>query len=1180
MPRLTGILLESQLIGPLRQAADLAGVELDLFLLHELNEQALRQSVECADAVFGGVLNLDEPVARVAAVLKEVRPRPAVFFHSQVEALACTRIGDFDASTPQWREAVKALKEAGIPLPGLLNVLLAAIPKLERALPPGRFEGLRRYAQAGRLWSDGTVESLAALMRLLCGEEVAAPEPVPQVALWHPRGGFFADLAAYRAWYGERCKAPGVGVILHRRWVAAGNADHFAAVIERLEDEGLAVYAGFSDLDATPLVERFFAPAGVECLLNLISFNLMGGHGQPSPERAAALLARFDRPYLCAVPLVMQTLQEWQESRMGLAPHQAVMQVVMPELEGGAEPWVYAGKGDGDTVVVDPELAARIARRVRKWVALRRTPRSERRIAVTLFSMPPDKGSVGTAAYLDVFQSLWALMRRLKEEGYSVELPASVEELRRAVLGADTALPGAESIAVAGRLFTAEYKRMVPCWPRIARCWGPPPGLVDSDGESIAIRGRAFGNLFVGVQPPFGYEGDPMRLLFHPSASPSHAFAAYYAWVEQVWGAQAVLHFGTHGALEFMPGRQVGLGADDFPAALLGEMPHFYYYSVNNPSEGSIAKRRGGAVIVSHLTPPVAQAGLYRTLRELRDAVRAFQEAPSAPVLEAVRELAQAAHLDDEVPPPDELREAPESAMAGRAGAAAPGQAVTGEAASGEAAPPLQDAALALSEEASRYVNQLADYLTELETRLIPVGLHVAGEATGLEEMARAAASLRGVPEDDPAVQDLVVRAQASDELGALVRALDGRYVPPAPGGDPVRNPEVLPAGRNIHALSPWAVPSRVAMRTGRAMAERLLERLGRIPESVAMVLWGSDNIKTQGEAVAQALWLMGAEPVPDSLGRMSRVRLVPLEELGRPRIDVVITCSGIFRDLFPSVMRLLDAAARAAALADEPVEQNFVRKRALALAEELGVPPEEATRRVFAAQPGQYGTGVNHVVHESAWEQASDIAEVYLKRMAWSYGPEGDAIRSDAVLRAALAGVETAVQHLDSTELGLADIDHYFEHLGGVVAAVQRLRGDRPEAYVMDTGTGGQAVPRRLQEALRIESRTRLLNPKWYGGMLQHGYQGVHEIAQRLDHTFGWQATAGAVDDWVFSGAAEVLREQGERMRALNPQAVHRMASRLLEGHHRGLWRASEQEIEQLQAMRDGLEELMEGIA
>ncbi|HWI65150.1 MAG TPA: cobaltochelatase subunit CobN, partial [Symbiobacteriaceae bacterium] len=479
MPTLTAILLESQMTGPLRNAAARAGVELDVFLLHDLDEEALRRSVRRADAVFGGVLNLDGPVQRVAAILAEEQPPLVVIFHSQVEALTLTRIGDFDASGPSWREAVAALRQAGAPLPGLLNVFLAALPQVESLLPTGQFQGMRLYARALRLWQDGSVGALTALLQLLTGQSVVPHTPVPLIGLWHPSGGYFTHLREYKTWYGPG-ERPAVGVILHRRWVAGENAAHFAAVIAKLEAQGLAVYAGFSDLDATHLLEGFFRPAGVECLLNLISFNLVGGHGRPDPARAAALLESFDRPYLCAVPLVLQTLEQWRASRQGLAPHQTVMQVVMPELEGGAEPWVYAGTASGaDGVVADAVMAERLARRVRRWIDLRRAPRAERKVAVTIFSMPPDKGSVGSAAYLDVFESLWRLLGRLRGAGYRVELPSGVDELRLLVLGTD----GTASVTVADRLPVGEYKRLVPEWPRIARCWGPPPGLVDADGR-------------------------------------------------------------------------------------------------------------------------------------------------------------------------------------------------------------------------------------------------------------------------------------------------------------------------------------------------------------------------------------------------------------------------------------------------------------------------------------------------------------------------------------------------------------------------------------------------------------------------------------------------------------------------------------------------------------------------
>lgn len=1236
--RLVYVVLEPPLLAAVAAAADRAQAESGLafathgFLLHDLVQAEswgrFTRALEGADIFLGAVLNLDAEVRRLAEALGPRRPPVTAVFHSQAEALSLNRVGDFDALT--WREdgsfgrLLRHLRERGAPLPGLVNVVLAAVPHLEGLLPPGEFSGLRAYARASRLWLEGTGDALTALLLHLANQhpryagrvEVPPVEPLPQVALWHPAAGrSFADLADYQAWYAahrpDLAGAPKVAVLCHRRWVAVGDTAHYAAAVAALEQQGLAAWPAFSDMDVTPLVQRFWQPAGVQLLLNLTSFNLVGGHGRPSPEKAVEALSSLDVPYLAAVPLIFQRLEQWREGQSGLTAPQLVMQVVMPELEGGAEPWVYAGPTENGAMQAAPAETERLARRVRAWVDLRQTPPAERKLAITLFSNPPGKGALGTAAYLDVFASLWQLLRELRDEGYTVELPPSPQALLEAVLGGEGVRFGAGELPVAGRLSVAEYRQLVPGWQRIARCWGPPPGEVDTDGTDLLIFGKALGNVFVGVQPSFGYDGDPLRLLFHPDAAPSHAFAAYYAWIRARFGAQAVLHFGTHGALEFMPGKQAGLSADCWPAALVGDLPHLYYYAANNPSEASIAKRRGGAVTVGHRTPPLAAAGLYRTLAELQETLLAWRRAEAeisrAGAWSALLSLVERAALTEEVPPPAE-----------------------------PADPAAQQA----------YVDRLGAYLAELAARRIPVGLHVAGSAPEPEqevELLAAAAWVsrpewggRSLPElvaesarppaataegaataaaegaarellqalvaegpaaaaaraeslgleawpakVGPLLESLLAGLRADQELAMLRRALGGRYIPPGPGGDLVRNPAVLPTGRNLHALDPWRVPSQAAWRAGQLAVDRLLARLQQPPEAVALVLWGSDNIKTAGEGIAQALWLMGCAPEADSLGRITRVRLVPLAELGRPRIDAVVTCSGIFRDLFPGTMQLLQEAARLAALADEPDEQNLVRKHARELAEELQIPLAEAAARVFAAAPGQYGTGVNHLVGEGAWEQAGDLAETYVRRMGHAWGEAGGGREARKVLAGLLRRAPVTLQNVDSTEVSLADVDHYFEHLGGLTAAVSALRGRRPEAMVVD-GTTGRGEVRTLKEAVRLEVRTRLLNPRWYEGMLRHGYQGVNEVAVRLDNTYGWLATTGQVDGWALDMAADTFvldAQMRRRMAALNPRAVRRMAERLLEAAARGLWQTGADRVAALRAALDELDDAIEAL-
>ncbi|MFZ5825425.1 MAG: cobaltochelatase subunit CobN, partial [Bacillota bacterium] len=515
-----------------------------------------------------------------------------------------------------------------------------------------------------------------------------------------------------------------------------------------------------------------------------------------------------------------------------------------------------------------------------------------------------------------------------------------------------------------------------------------------------------------------------------------------------------------------------------------------------------------------------------------------------------------------------------------------------------------------------RYLDRLAEVTGEIARALIPLGLHVAGEGIAREEsraILRAAlehdrpergltalaldaeerdrlidgnlAPLLGgkVSPDQLAgwgayLTELQARLEANDEVGAILRALSGGYIPPGPGGDPVREPETLPTGRNLHAVNPYKIPTPAAIRRGRALAEQLLAQADR-PESVALVLWGIDNIKTGGEGIAQAFALLGVEPEVDSLGRMLRFRILPLDELGRPRIDVVITASGIFRDLFPTAMDLLDEAIRAVAALDEPPEQNHLRAHALRQAAALNLPLADAAARIFTTPAGQYGAGVNRVVEAGAWEDRPDLGHTFLARMAHAHGRSLPAETQRALLAGALAGVTLAFQNIDSAEISLADVDHYYEYLGGVSAAVRAVRGDAPRALVADSYRAAPTL-RPLEEALRLESRTRLLNPRWYEAMLKHGYVGVNQVAVRLENTFGWAATTGAVDDATLTAAARTFlfdETMRRRLAGANPRATLRMADRLAEAAQRGLWAASAEERTRLEAIGDELDTLAE---
>ena len=652
--------------------------------------------------------------------------------------------------------------------------------------------------------------------------------------------------------------------------------------------------------------------------------------------------------------------------------------------------------------------------------------------------------------------------------------------------------------------------------------------------------------MFVGVQPAFGYEGDPMRLLFEKGFAPTHAFSAFYRWLREDFGAHAVLHFGTHGALEFMPGKQAGLSGECWPDRLIGDLPNFYIYASNNPSEGTLAKRRTGAALISYLTPPVANAGLYRGLVDLKaslDRWRALEPDVDAEQRTSLAALIQA-------------------------------QAAAVELASPE---PQWDGDVAAR------IERIRTAVLELEYTLIPHGLHVIGEPP---DAAARAEMLDAAGISDPQRRATLDALLAADhETPAIVHALDGGYLRPAPGGDLLRNSDVLPTGRNLHGFDPFRIPSAFAVKDGARQAERLLSRHaeeGRgLPETVAMVLWGTDNLKTEGGPIAQALWLMGAEPRHDSYGRLAGAQLVPLDRLGRARVDVVITLSGIFRDLLPLQTKLLAEAALLAASAEESSEQNCVRKHALAYQAQHGGDMAQAALRVFGNADGAYGANVNQLVDHGGWNDEDELAEAYVRRKGFAYGVSGSFSRQDALLAHVLSSVDVAYQNLDSIELGVTTVDHYFDTLGGISRAVRRARGACATVYIGDQ-TRGDGTVRTLAEQVALETRTRALNPKWYEALLAHGYEGVRQIEAQVTNTLGWSATTGQVAPWVYQQLTSTYMldpAMRERLAALNPKASAKVANRLLEAHERQYWSPDKATLDVLRQAGEDLEDRIEGI-
>ncbi len=1216
-------------------AIDMPGVTLTIHAADEWGTdpesmQRCCDDLERADIIVATMLFMEDHFKPLLPILERRREQcdALICAMSSAEVVRLTRLGRFsmDGSQSGPMAMLKRLRPKKVPgKAGKAGAdqmkMLRRIPKFLRFIP-GTAQDVRAYFMTLQYFLAGSEDNILSMVRYLIGRyaagpratlrseaKVAPPVDYPETGLYHPRlpQRFVEDVAHLPA-AGENGT---VGLLLLRSYLLAGNAGHYDGVIHALEARGLRVLPAFaSGLDSRPAIDKFFrSQSGVhiDAMVSLTGFSLVGGPAYNDSKAAEDTLAMLDVPYVAAHPLEFQTIQQWEESERGLLPVESTIMVAIPELDGATGPMVFGGRSSTTTsskdMVSHPERAAMLAARVSSLVTMRRTARAARKVGIVLFNFPPNAGNTGSAAFLSVFESLFCTLSRLKLEGYQVEVPASVDELREKIVNGNAARYGALA-NVHKKIPAAEHVRRERYLQEIEAQWGPAPGKQQSDGSSIHVLGERFGNVFVGIQPAFGFEGDPMRLLFEKGFAPTHAFSAFYRFLREDFGAHAVLHFGTHGALEFMPGKQSGMSAACWPDRLIGDMPNMYLYASNNPSEGTIAKRRIGATLISYLTPPVAQAGLYRGLVELKSS------------LESWRTLQQE-------------NSAPDSPGHDSPGHASPGYTRLCELIQSQAALlDLTQPTPAWGATAEQHIDAIRDQLLELEYTLIPHGLHVVGKAATsqartdfLTAMAEASS---GLAAPDPAmqayrqgVQALIEGRSATDaaeqsglgvneatlkvfgdlheanrmladnsEIAAIVHALDGGFLRPAPGGDVIRTPAVLPTGRNVHGFDPFCIPSHFAVIQGEQQAQQLIERHmsggHAMPESVALVLWGTDNLKTEGGPIGQALALMGSRPRFDSYGRIAGATLIPLAELGRPRIDVVVTLSGIFRDLLPLQVKLLAECAFLAASAEEPVEQNFVRKHALHYQLQHGCDLETASLRVYGNAESTYGSNVNHLVENSRWDQEDELAETYTRRKCFAYGRSGRPVQQPKLLESMLADVDLTYQNLDSVELGVTTVDTYFDTLGGISSAVRRAKGGTAAPVYIADQTGSKSSVRTLSEQVALETRTRTLNPKWYEGMLEHGYEGVRQIEVHVTNTMGWSATTGEVQPWVYQQITQTFildPEMRARLAKLNPTASTKVANRLLEASERKFWQPDEKTLAALRAAGDELEDRLEGV-
>jgi cobaltochelatase CobN len=1029
---------------------------------------------------------------------------------------------------------------------------------------------------------------------------------------------------------------PVIAVLYYRAQHLAGNTAYVEALCRAIEDAGgraLPVYcASLRTADAELLDMLASADA-------MITTVLAAGGATPATVSAGgsddtwnvAHLAALDIPILQGLCLTSSRAQ-WHDNDDGMSPLDVATQVAVPEFDGRIITVPFSFKEIDDegliSYVADPERCARVAGLAVRHARLRAVPTADKRVALVFSAYPTKHARIGNAVGLDTPASAVTLLRAMRNAGYAIgDIPGVDAEDGDALVHALIERGGQDRDwltdgQLAGnpiRVSAKDYRTWFATLPdeltgAIVEHWGPPPGELfvdrsrDPDGE-IVIAALQDGNIVLIVQPPRGFGENPVAIYHDPDLPPSHHYLAAYHWIDAKFGADAVVHLGKHGNLEWLPGKTLGMSAACGSDAALGNLPLIYPFLVNDPGEGTQAKRRAHATLVDHLIPPMARAETYGDIARLEQlldehaSIAALDPGKLPAVRQQIWTLMRAAKMDhdlglEERPEDDSfddmllhvdgwLCEIKDAQI--RDGLHILGQKPTGgveldlvlailrarQLFGGDQTVPGLRQALGLAEDGSD--DRAAVDAAEAGARELVAAL----QNTGWD--ANAVGTLTDNPDVDRilrfAATEVVPRlAGTSAEIDQILRALDGRFIEAGPSGSPLRGlVNVLPTGRNFYSVDPKAVPSRLAWETGVAMADSLLARYredyGRWPASVGLSVWGTSAMRTSGDDIAEVLALLGVRPIwDDASRRVVSLEPIPLAELCRPRIDVTVRISGFFRDAFPHVVTMLDDAVALVAGLDERAEDNYVRAHAQADVAEHG-DQRRSTTRIFGSKPGTYGAGLLQLIDSRNWRDNADLAQVYTAWGGFAYGRGLDGAPAADDMSRQYRRIAVAAKNTDTREHDIADSDDYFQYHGGMIATVKALTGEAPAAYIGDNTRPDAVRTRTLSEETTRVFRARVVNPRWMTAMRRHGYKGAFEMAATVDYLFGYDATAGVMADWMYErlSAEYVLDDENRKFMAeSNPWALHGMAERLLEAAGRGMWAQPEQ------ATLDGLRQVL----
>jgi cobaltochelatase CobN len=1181
-----------------------------------------------------------------------------------------------------WSYGLEVVKETAQKTGATLIVL----PGDERPDPTLVSHSTAALNGVNRVWQyfiEAGIENYQNLLKFVAAQFLdhpiayQTPQPVPRVGIY----GGNLDLS-------QPVKS-GAGILFYRAHYLSGNTAAIDALCEALVEQGLTPVPMFVSSLKEPDVQKeliHYCRQGVEVLLNTTSFSLA------SLETDTPQVDLWETLNVPVFQVIFSggSREMWQSSSQGLMPRDMAMNVALPEVDGRIIARAVSFKTvqtqnaslQTDVVAYEPERSRIdfVAKLAANWVKLRQTPVQARKIALILANYPNRDGRLANGVGLDTPASCLEILKTLRAEGYTVgDIPATSDGLMQALTQGVTNDPEAlELRAVRQSLSKEAYNSHFETLPTAVQSgietrWGK------SEEAVFPIAGIQFGNVFVGIQPARGYDRDPSLNYHAPDLEPPHPYLAFYHWVSEQFGANAVVHVGKHGNLEWLPGKSVALSETCYPEAVFGAMPHLYPFIVNDPGEGSQAKRRSQAVILDHLTPPMTRAELYGSLHQLEGLIDEYYEAQTldpgrvglvrdrlvtlirqenlhqdlgfdselseekiAAVLTSAdgylcelkeAQIRDGLHIFGHCPQGRQLRDLvvaiarnPNAGRMGLTRAIAldwqldldPLTAVLGEPLEVvqhsrlQACRTVGDAVEAIEENAAELIENLIERslrpcINPPNPPILGGEMQSSGSISPQNWGARGASvisfadteSVRDTEPENPLpigththseltwIADRLLPAlrQTDQELTNLLRGLDGQYIASGASGAPTRGrPEVLPTGRNFYSVDIRAIPTETAWDIGRKAAETLVERYtqdnGEYPKTLGLSIWGTATMRTGGDDLAEALALLGVQPVWDGISRrVVDFEIVPLSSLGRPRVDVTLRISGFFRDAFPNLIDLFDSAVNAVASLDEPADQNPLaaqsRQETLRWMGE-GLDAEQAKGRsryrIFGSKPSAYGAGLQGLIASQNWESEADLARAYINWSAYAYTAKAEGKSAPEAFTQRLGTLQVVLQNQDNREHDLLDSDDYYQFQGGMTAAVRSVSDTAPEVYFGDNSRTMQPKVRKLTEEISRVYRSRVVNPKWIEGVMRHGYKGAFEMAATVDFLFGYDATTHCVADFMYQGVAEAYLFDPavqDFIQRSNPWALRDMAERLLEANQRGLWQqADAQALERLRAI------------